>query len=283
MRNADPSYEDDGKPGSSFFHYLPRHQRVYVITLIDGILVCSCCWAFRFGCPCRHLFAIEPCYDIRDVEYRWHTPYAYYAYSPGHEELTQLYESSWTRQICGIILKSVVPSKTFPFKWSSCEYDLQDFLSILESPVPLCWNYSVDKYPEKYRIMLASVPSPSDGDFDVDDCSLHSFGLTQESIGVGIAHDAIHESMAYVRTRKVDDPTLMTQFKTMLPYFVSAESKAALLDVLKEAEHKQRIETRDSMSMTTENPVVGDQFVSVHLPIGKQKESKQFRRKRRRV
>ena len=37
------------------------------------------------------------------------------------------------------------------------------------------------------------------------------------------------------------------------------------------------------MTNIVENPVVGDQFVSVHLPIGKQKESKQFRRKRRRV
>ena len=116
----------------------------------------------------------------------------------------------------------------------------------------------------------------------MDNCSRDSFGLTQESIGVGVADCAMNESMAYVRQRKVDDPTLMTQFKTRLPYFVSAESKAALLDVLKEAEHKQRVETRDSMTMTTDNPAVGDQFVSVHLPIGKQKESKQFRRKRRR-
>ena len=107
--------------------------------------------------------------------------------------------------------------------------------------------------------------------------------MTQESIGVGIADDAMDTSMAYVRGRKVDDPTLMTQFKTMLPYFQTAESKAALLDVLKDAKHKQRIETRDSMSMTTDNPVVGNEFVSVHLPIGKQKESKQYRRKRRRV
>lgn len=107
--------------------------------------------------------------------------------------------------------------------------------------------------------------------------------MTQESIGVGIADYVMNESMVYVRHRKVDDPTLMTQFKTMLPYFVSAESKAALLDVLKEAEHKQRFETRDFMTMTTDNPAVGDQFVSVHLPIGKQKESKQFRRKRRKV
>ena len=35
-------------------------------------------------------------------------------------------------------------------------------MEILESPVPLLWNYSVDSYPQKYQEMLFCVSSDSE-------------------------------------------------------------------------------------------------------------------------
>ena len=276
LHNEDLEYLADGRIHKSLFHLLPVFKRVYVVTLLDGILLCDCDWGFRFGIPCRHLFSVEPCYDKRDVDCRWHVAYAYYAYAPGHEELTKLYEKRAKTEHCGIILKSFTPSASFPSKHDGCKHEVDDFVEILESPVPLLWNYLVDSYPQKYQQRVSCVSSDSeDSGFGMDSC-----GLTQESVPVGMVDYSPNESMAYVRTRGVKDCEIFTQLKTMLPIFDTGDSRGELLDQLREIERKRRVDVISGQKMTTNNAKVEQDYVSAHLPMGKQKESRQINRKK---
>ena len=223
---------------------------------------------------------MEPCYDERDIDCRWHVPYAYYAYAPGHEELTKLYEKRATTEHYGIILKSFAPSDSCPCKRDGCKYEVDDFVEILESPVPLLWNYSVDSYPQKYQDMLLGVSSDSE---DKDNCfEMDCGGLSQESVPVDRVDYSPNESMAYVRSRGVQERHIFTQVKTMMKLFDTGDSRGDFMDQLREIECKRRVGVISTRNMTTNNAKVGQDYVSAHLPTGKQKESRQINRKKSR-
>ena len=100
------------KTSSSVTDYIPRFRMVHCIELINGILVCSCGLPHRYGCPCRHLFSLEPSYDLSDVSVRWHTGFSYYGYQPGYERLTSLYESKRSVYSPGIRPKTLDTSES---------------------------------------------------------------------------------------------------------------------------------------------------------------------------
>ena len=151
-------------------------------------------------------------------------------------------------------------------------------MEILESPVPLLWNYSVDLYPQKYREVFSCVSSDSeDNGFGMDGA-----GLTQESVPVDMVDYSPNESMVYVRSRGVQECHIFTQVKSMMQLFDDVESRGELLDQFREIEHKRRVCVISTRNMTTDNAKVGQDYVSAHLPIGKQKESRQISRKKSR-
>ena len=62
---------------------IPRFRNVWKVQKdSNGVFVCQCGFKHRYGFPCRHLFSIEPCYDLDDIDVRWHNDFGYFAYHP---------------------------------------------------------------------------------------------------------------------------------------------------------------------------------------------------------
>jgi hypothetical protein len=92
MRDEDSKYSDTYNTNLAFeyFHLiLPQFKMVHVITLEGSILVCSCGYKHRYGIPCRHLFSLEPKYDINDIYCCWQGSYALFAFHPSCQSTTK--------------------------------------------------------------------------------------------------------------------------------------------------------------------------------------------------
>ena len=112
--------------------------------------------------------------------------------------MTEFHQEQSAIEHCGIILKSFVPSTTFPFKWKSCQYTVDDFVNILESPVHLHWNSSMDQYPLKYQQRLSTIQLSNKHSH----IGFDSGGFSQESTSVITVGDGLEES--YLKKQFID-------------------------------------------------------------------------------
>lgn len=274
-----PSIADGSVRSDDLFSKIPVFKRIHTIRLMDGVAICSCGYKQRMGIPCRHLFRIEPQYCDRDIHHRWSLAYAAFAYDSNYTKLTSLFEDLQKNEHNGVSLKGDLSRSRFPYLWDDSECTVEEILKMNGEQAPRCFNWDVNEYPTKYRVMFAdeeddtffSIPCDNYGD------------LTQESVCTGIAEDfSLHgmEVSGLVAGKGVNDGHLFTQLRTMLPYFQTEDSKGKLLQCLKQLEMDQRREHLKRKEVVDE--LVGtktgdDEYVSVHLPIDKSKESHQFK------
>ncbi len=132
-------------------------------------LTCSCGFKHRYGIVCRHLLALEKQYDVSDIDVRWQTAYALESFVKGKETLTRAYVDFMEKsQYDGIRVKSKelrdtitqcnneeLPKKVnFNGGSRGNGITVSQAVSLYESQVPVCWNYSVSEYP---RSVLAAT------------------------------------------------------------------------------------------------------------------------------
>jgi hypothetical protein len=55
----------------------PRFRSVHNMKLIAGVLICGCGYKYHCGILCWHLLAIEPEYDLSDIDPWWQNKYSY--------------------------------------------------------------------------------------------------------------------------------------------------------------------------------------------------------------
>ena len=232
MRNtSDSTVPGDGTVSNGdFFSLIPSFKEVHVIRLIGGVLICNCGRKRRFGIPCRHLFRIEANYNDQDIHHRWSVAYSMFAHDSNYGRLTMLYEKLRQEEHNGLVLKTELPDcSAYPYLFDGSQYSVDDFQTVKESEVPLCWNIKCSDYPTKYQLIGASACH--------DDASV-SFDchgdLTQESVVPGVADDFSIQNLEVplnVVRREVNDANIFTQLRSMLLYFNSPELKSKLLPV----------------------------------------------------
>jgi hypothetical protein len=66
---------EDGQGGIQID--LPKFNRVRILEVVDGYIVCSCPYFVRYGIPCRHMIAVNKGkISIADIHCRWTAAYA---------------------------------------------------------------------------------------------------------------------------------------------------------------------------------------------------------------
>ncbi|CAJ1948109.1 unnamed protein product [Cylindrotheca closterium] len=150
------------------------------------VLTCSCGFGHQYGIPCRHLIALEHHYDINDFACRWRSDYAYYAFKQGYEEITHNFGELQKKEHFGIVVKtqSLLKSITSPdqttmyprifAKASCCKSTIEDLMDIYLSPIPHCWNYTLNEYPDTGT--FSESPSQTNAYHTVETCSPSDYG-----------------------------------------------------------------------------------------------------------
>jgi hypothetical protein len=252
----------------------PMFKEVHVVTLSnEDILTCSCGLGFRYGIPCRHLFVLEPKYDLADIDYRYQVSFSYYGYHPEHQDVTQAFKRRHTREHNGIRRKTLAIQDELPFLSHPAPYTIEYILQLQQSKKPVCWNYTEDEYPPSFNSVGAGH-----GDF------------TQESVigmydsdGAAITHDdeadliltVTEESPSSTPETSLDvtDAQLISKFKSCLSCHKSQSSKKALWVMLTTTEQNQRRKLIQDNPALLGNP--DDEFQSLHLPLDKAHKSVQ--------
>ena len=271
-----PYLRPEGVPAT--FKGPPMFKEAHVVELSDAnILTCSCGHGHQYGIPCRHLFALEPEYDIMDIDYRYQVSFSYYGFHPDHREVTQAFIRRQSKEHNGIRKKTLEIVDTVPFLSEPRPYTIQQILGLFESPIPICWNYSKHEYPETYVDGLdqtvaqgdftqESVANIYDNDgalFDLDNINGPEDDSSNHVVMTGMVE----------RAPSITDAQLISKFKSCLSCHKSDIAKKALWEMLTTTEQNQR------RLLVTESPrLLGnndDEFHSLHLPIDQTRESVQ--------
>jgi hypothetical protein len=250
-------------------------KEVHVITLSDkDILTCSCGLGTRYGIPCRHLFVLEPRYDLADIDYRYQVTFSYYGYHPDHKDVTQAFRQRHGREHNGIRRKTLPIQDELPFLSHPAPYTIEYILQLHESKVPVCWNYTKEEYPAAYRTQ-GNVTSGL-GDFTQESVigEYDSDGVPVETeVGVDGVRTQPTVPPSTERPDDVTDAQLISRFKSCLNCHQSQIAKQSLWEILTTTEQNQR------RKLIADNPrLLGngeDEFQSLHLPIDKSHESVQ--------
>ena len=293
----------------------PSFMMAHEVKLVDGVLVCDCGLPNRYGCPCRHLFSLEPEYDLVDIAPRWHTAFAYYAYQPGYENLTKLYDEKRSTMTFGIIPKmfDVTPSsEAYPIALPGCFHKVDHVLKVYKSPVPLCYNYNVDEYPAAFRphfkttrqggmeysTDLHHAVDPFDNQNDVGDM-IEGGNFTQESVPVRDDDSDLSEvstlsptNNSFARTvpqlrksnkavpltvrGKITKAKLLNQFKMLLNKFQTDTDLNELHDMLCKIDSEKTLKILETSQAPGIVAMRSDpSYVSYCLPLDRDKESVQ--------
>lgn len=232
-------------------------------------MVCSCGYKHRYGIPCRHLFSLEPEYDINDIDSRWQIVYALMAFTPGRDSLTAKFLSRETVEHSGLRRKSLTPwSGQFPYLLPLSKRTTEEILTVSNSRYPVCWNYQLKDYPAKYQETVDDDFSDSNEVWVDDDPENQDF--TQESIGVGAA-----ASMAtQLHMPQVSVPQLFIRFKSMIKHFATPSSRLDLYNSLVRLEdERRRQQIVDNGNLVQPQDT---EWTSLDLPGDKSKESTRF-------
>ena len=315
-----PSSEFRGN--DSICQLVPPHFKTAWCISLDhrGVLSCNCGYKHWNGIPCRHLFAIEEEYNLSDIAVRWQTAYAYYAFHPNCQDVTDSFCTAAKVEHNGIYLKTDISTAdlTYPYIWSGSQYSIQDIYVVINSPVPLCWNCSPDEYPEPFRRMAKhSTSSQTSMEMDLDDGNheeCHEIGhqnkdgvamYTQESVSEASenetnGHLTNNEShkFAVPFNQEITHSQIITALKDMLPLLNTANSRNELFSVLIEARQSRcqrlldkspnqstangRLSTWIGSNESSNDSDQSDRFVSSNMPFDKSRQSHQHTYKRNR-
>jgi hypothetical protein len=247
----------------------------------NNILSCSCGLKDRYGIPCRHLFCIEPEYDIGDIDFRYQIAYAYYAYHPNHAGITKCYK---TRALCehaGIRQKNRIIRDNLPFLSTSKHCTLGDMQHIKGANIPICWNYQHTEYPPCYvegdsgagdfTQEYVALSWDSDGVFAAGDDQEVNSDTEEVDVDNGKVLVPVHDANVVDRRELLNDGQLLTKFKTVMSYHKGQQDKRCLWEVLSRAEDNQR-----QKLLSARPALIGTQdgeMISLHLPIDKAAES----------
>ena len=276
-----PHLQEDALPAT--FKGSPKFKEAHMIVLSDrNILTCSCGMKHRYGIPCRHLFTVEPEYDLGDIDYRYQVTYAYYAYHPDHGDVTKAYKARHLKEHNGMQRKTLAIQEDLPYLSNVTPYTADEILNLYSSDIPKCWNYKPKEYPESYFV------SPENPHGPMGDLTQESTVNVYDSDGVVVAdndssdgenedgpqddHEAATPPVGQ-RESVLTDAQLISKFKSVMNVHKSHASKQVLWKVLTNAEQTQK---RKIMS---ESPSfiggANDEFLSVHLPLDHARESVQ--------
>jgi hypothetical protein len=271
-----PHLRGDGLPPS--FKGPPQFRTVNVVTLEDdNVLRCSCGLSDRYGIPCRHLFALEDSYDIRDIDHRYQSSYAYYAWHPNHAKVTQAFKRRSLLEYRGIRHKTLEIHTLLPFLSLDSPFSIEDILRLFHSPIPVCWNYSVHEYPGSYT---NDCTGSAGGDFtqeemiqdyDSDGAPVHQ--ATSNSDQLNDDGSTCRPVLAGT-IPLINDGQLLSKFKAVMNCHKSQISKKKLWEILINAKHSQKIEIlREQPSLLGGSQ---EEFVSLHLALDTSSESVQY-------
>jgi len=148
----------------------PKFRTANIVTKQDStsgnppILVCSCGLKAQNGIICRHLFALQTDYDIHDIACRWHTSYNLHAYEEGQGPITSAYEKLQQQEHAGVTFKRICSTYNdqdltttdgvYPrmIVAGTKMLSIKDAMAIVESSVPICWNYEFAEYPDSLTL-----------------------------------------------------------------------------------------------------------------------------------
>ena len=291
MKNF-PHLRPEGVPES--FKGPPQFKETHTVNLLlNDVLVCSCGLKDRYGIPCRHLFALEPEYDIGNIHYRYQTAYAYFGYHPDHRLITKAFKERHLLEHGGIRRKNLVMHRNLPYLGTPSTLCLQDILAVRDNNVPVCWNYLRNEYPNIYQddtcaqgdltqeTMIQAVDN--DGVPDTSLSTANVIDLTtppRQNINVPEGHDnqAPDNDSDSIQSGNdlghISEAQLLTKFKTVMSCHRLQRDRLALWKMLAEAESNKK---RDLIQREPRLVGSGDpDMVSLHLPINQQRESNQY-------
>jgi hypothetical protein len=298
-----PHLQGDALPNS--FKGPPKFKEAHMIVLSkQNILTCSCGLKHRYGIPCRHLFSVEPEYDLGDIDYRYQVTYAYYAYHPNHGGVTRAYKARHLKEHNGIRRKTLAIQEDLPYLSNVTPYTADEILNLYSAEIPKCWNYKPHEYPESFSEPQNNHEGP------MGDLTQESTVNCYDSDGVVLAEDHFSEDQqgrlspsestatqdnpeaathqGGLRESVLTDAQLISKFKSVLNVHKSQSSKQMLWKVLTDAELSEK------RKIIGEHPsLFGDaneEFLSLHLPLDRAHESvqhayrksKEARKKRKR-
>ena len=261
----------------------PKFKRPLIVKLEDGILICTGCkYKQRNGCPCDHLFCLEPHYELEDFAVRWQLAYGYYAYTPNYITLTEKFRCREATDHNGIRLKSWEPNKdNFPYLWKGSHYTPDEIMEVYNCPVPLCWNYNLEEYPSSFR---QKITASNEMSFTVDEDESNSFLYSQESIDLpteGRIEETFFENpMKHEGTKSHSQ--LLGLFKEILPMLDTQSSRNDLYDTLLDIK-KQNMKRHMNKNVLKRQNKNNEEFHSSNIPFDTSRESVQHTYKRNRI
>jgi hypothetical protein len=272
-----PHLQIDGVPES--FKGPPRFKEVHIVELSpNNILTCSCGLKQRYGIPCRHLFFLEPEYNLCDIDHRYQITYSYYAFHPDHRDITRAYKIRHDKEHNGIQRKSLEIQETVPYLSHSSPYTTQYILDLHQSEVPICWNYAKGEYPNSFRF-------DTNANMELGDLTQESFVNVYDSDGVDDVVSQVEDTISVdsktndkppsgIGKISLTDAQLLSKFKSVINCHKSQTSKTKLWNLLTEAEIEQKREIlNEQPALVGRGP---QEFVSLHLPLDKSRESVQY-------
>ena len=138
-------------------------------------------------------------------------------------------------------------------------------MEVHSSTVPLCWNYTIEEYPQQWRVSHAWL------DEDMEDQEDHMYSQETVESADQEAMQTIWEDMS----ADISAGQLLQAFKDMLPMCNTKQKRENLMNTL--TEFRLQL-TRDLAAQTI---TTGSEFVSSNLPFDTDKLSTQHTYKRR--
>ena len=283
-----PHLQDDALPSS--FKGPPKFKEAHMIVLSKrNILTCSCGHKHRYGIPCRHLFSVEPEYDLGDIDYRYQVTYSYYAYHPNHGDVTKAFKARHAKEHNGIQRKTLVIQEDLPYLSNVTPYTADEILNLYSSNVPECWNYKPREYPESFAEIQDNHQGPmgdltqestanyydSDGVIVVDDpySDDQEEELTPTDSMAGLDDTEVATNAGGPRESVLTDAQLISKFKSVLNAHKTQTSKQELWKMLTNAEHKEKRKILENTPGLLGE--IDEEFISLHLPLDHARESVQ--------
>ena len=250
----------------------PRYKTAWEVQKDEkGWLRCKCGYSHRYGIPCRHLLAVEPKYDLLDIDSRWLRWYGYFAYHPGrpNDGNDCFHESTGIRHKTDLAIEG-----PFPFPLPGCQLSANQFLAVSDSSHLHCWNYNVADYPQKHRGLAVESGSPELSGSPEPSCQMFTQESTAPDMTEGNTIPQQEEILTFSAPipRTVSQAQVHTFFKDMLPLFNCPSSRKRLYEKLEEERDNQETRLREKQ------PKIGDRqnevsFVSSNVPFDKSCES----------
>ena len=257
---------------------IPRFWNVWKVQKdSNGVFVCQCGYKHRYGIPCRHLFSIEPCYDLYDIDVRWHTDFGHFAYHPQAGLEKQLTTTAGLEEKnFGIRCKKadVPTSRQFPYVVSGKGVRIPQFLQFLNSPHVLCTNYKVEEYPSLAESNVAFTQESTAHEDTL--FSLECGAMPRDNMDPTdmLIDEDPQPAFSIPTGTSITQAQLFTFFKDMLPLFNCPSSRHRLLESLSANRTEREIQLK-SKKRNVASEGSDTTLVSSNVPFDTARESYQ--------